>query len=1159
MRKISTLCLSLATAGALNAHAADAVKLAKQFRHTPQWGISVPGMHGTSSERLAAKANGLPYGTSMVPTRSAADGPVASNQGEYFGFLTGPDGNQWYFTQTIVWTTDGYYYRKSVIDVYDNNHKKQGEITVNIPDGMRVNSIEPYGQITKKLFDKNDRTYELMVSIHAAGSAENNYTAQYLTQVYTLGTGEKVQELNGAAILFDASEGWNSYQRVVIPRLETVGDTDEDATNIINIDVYAPGGWNDSSLKLEHTFQVPEDNISYSEGSYLNTFKINGQPYYALSYYEKPYVSGYDETTYNPIPTENNHYVVEVFDRNFNRVDSIGVPTEAPEGILCRMAMFGTMSDNDLSNGYFTQDGQNSFVVTLYDYVTSSDSYLYNFYVYDNKSNRIKTVCENAIEDVWYMLNPVKGQSDQMVFLQSAGTSQQYQTVNLPSCEQSVVIPAVIDGENIGSPINRCAKGDSYQYVINMRNADVDDAGNAIARIGWYTTDLKLDHFTKFNLGPDAEYFTPMLTETTLNPYLFDTDDDMEFLYAAKKRHTKADGTFTIDKSVEIAKSDGTVIKSFESDGKRSLAQQGIAKMAAGKYELFIATLDSTAGQYNMDFYTLPFNKFGKGGDGTAKNPYLVSTAGDLQQMSSSLKANYKIANDIDMSNCQWLPIDDFSGTLDGDNHTISHLDIDASTSHVGLFGRMGANATIKNIIFTDPTIQTNATSQYVGVLAGEVVQDSISNIHIFSANITGDDQVDAVTGGIVGEAALYSGIKGSSFQGTIQMPGSSNVGGIVGETTTSSEIKACAAHADITGADGVGGIAGSTGTACPVTNSHAQGSLVAKNTVGGIAGSSERGLISNSVFSGNITASQASSQYTGLNAGGIVGSLASDWENGTETRAQSMAITNCVANVTISATPAESDKTVHGIVGKTIANEYYEAGDTPRTEQGLSGNYNTAATTDDNTSIEGAAVKASDLTKDFFTTLGYAFGETVDTPWKDAKPTPCLYFENMAHSLTLDKTTVMMNPGNTQTINATVYGTSADDIDATSDNTTVADVEISNIDGNKATLSIVAHQKGVAHITVSYGTLALTCTVTVDDAAGIATMEHVSGMNIRLTDNRITAPGATLMAVYGMGGQLMAKAHGESVSTASMGKGVYMVIATDSKGNKTTAKFVVR
>lgn len=1148
MKKITTLCLSLAAASALTVNASDAVKVAKQFKHTPTWGISVPGMHGLQANKIAAQAGGLSMGTTFAP-RMVSDTPAASNTGAYFGFLTGPDGTQWYYTESISWTADGYYYTGADITVYDSKHKQQGQVKVTIPDGMRVNSIEPYGQITKKMFDRNDRTYELMVSIHAAGSADNGYQAQYYTRAYSLANGELVQELNGAGILFDASEGWNTYQRVIVPRFETVGETDS-----IYIDVYAPGGYNDKGPKLEHTFKLAGENTYYSDGSYLNNFVVNGKPYYVLSYYEKPYVDSYTDDG-DIVPAENNHYILEVYDKNYTRVDSISIPLEKASDAFCRMAMFGMMSDEDMSEGYYTPSGERAYVVTLYDYVTSSDSYRYNFYVFDSKGEQKKTICENAVENVWYTLNPIKGESDQMVFLQAIGSGQQYQTVNIPSCEPQAVIPAIINGENIGSPINRAPAGDSYQYVINMRNADTDDDGNVIARIGWYNPDLSFDHFTKFNLGPDAEYFTPLLSSTVLNPYLFDTDDDMEFIYGAKKRHTQADGKFTIDKSVEIAKSDGTVIRSYESNGKRSVAQQGVLEMSTGKYELLIATLDSTQGKYVLDFYNLPFNKFSKGGNGEPTNPYQIATVGDLQQIAQDPKASYVMANDIDMSlyNGLWNPIDEFSGSLNGANHTIYNLAIDGSSSHVGLFGRLAEKAKVNNLVFVKPEVTASKDNQYIGILAGEAVQDSIRNIHVFDASISGADNVDAITGGIVGEAALYNVIDGSSFQGTISLPGSTSVGGVAGQTSTSSSVAASAAKADITGAEAVGGIVGTTNTDCKVTDCKAEGSLTAGNTVGGIVGSSSRGLVSKSVFSGKLAASKVG--WNGLSVGGIVGALASDW-----TSTPATAISNCVADASIEAKPAETDKTVNGIVGKTIANESYEPGETPRTEKGLANNYSTGSAATDATDVNGAAVKADDLNKDFFTTLGYAYGNTVTQPWKDAKTLPQLYFQNVAKALMLEADEMDMPVGTKANVLATVYGIDGFDINAQSDNSSVADVEITSADDNTATLTITAHKTGQARIIVTAGDLTYTCLVNVTEASAISKVStEGNSLTIRLTADAITASGASTISVYTLGGQLLEKIHTDTIGMGSFGKGTYVVTATDAQGNQRSTKIAIK
>ena len=84
------------------------------------------------------------------------------------------------------------------------------------------------------------------------------------------------------------------------------------------------------------------------------------------------------------------------------------------------------------------------------------------------------------------------------------------------------------------SNFDRVKHGDSYMYVIGMGQGDVDEQKNVISSVAWYTKELTLDHYTYFNIGPNGEMFTPILYTAYLNPYIFDTDDEMEYIYIAK-------------------------------------------------------------------------------------------------------------------------------------------------------------------------------------------------------------------------------------------------------------------------------------------------------------------------------------------------------------------------------------------------------------------------------------------------------------------------------------------------------------------------------------------------------------------------------------------------------------------------------------------------
>ena len=136
------------------------------------------------------------------------------------------------------------------------------------------------------------------------------------------------------------------------------------------------------------------------------------------------------------------------------------------------------------------------------------------------------------------------------------------------------------------------------------------------------------------------------------------------------------------------------------------------------------------------------------GGHGTKNDPYLISKPQDLYNIRYNLNAYYKLINDIDLlydttnidgkfynDGSGWLPIsydtdnniynyeikfegDEFNGTLDGNNHSITGLYINRyNTDYIGLFGYIGRNGVVKNVIIKSVDIQG---SHAIGIIAGE-------------------------------------------------------------------------------------------------------------------------------------------------------------------------------------------------------------------------------------------------------------------------------------------------------------------------------------------------------------------------------------------------------------------------------------------------------
>ena len=143
---------------------------------------------------------------------------------------------------------------------------------------------------------------------------------------------------------------------------------------------------------------------------------------------------------------------------------------------------------------------------------------------------------------------------------------------------------------------------------------------------------------------------------------------------------------------------------------------------------------------------------------------------------------------DINLNNVNWAPIGDpmadgyvgFEGTFDGNNHTISDLNVNNPSGWgQGLFGYITSrNAVIKNTKVKNVSINTTDTS---GAIAGYAYFGTFENNHV-----TGDVEITGVEhmGGIVGNGyyANFSNCSVLANEGSsITATGYSFVGGIVG------------------------------------------------------------------------------------------------------------------------------------------------------------------------------------------------------------------------------------------------------------------------------------------------------------------------------------------------------------------------------------------
>ena len=481
MRILSTLCLTLLLgASGTAAMASSKASFAKKFKNVDIHRlVSVPGLVDCSNSAYQMRQAGFAT-VSNAPMRSS-DTPANTASGQTYGWVSAPDASNWYFTQDITSRDSvfsefytAHFHESSKITLFDNNHKQVGSFSVKVPEGwIHVADITPYGPITKKLFDRDENSNEILVEFHDAFNGSN----KYLTRAYDINTGEIKFEMEGTGLVFDASKGWNSYQRLIMTH-----ESDEK----YSIDVIAPPAVGQTDWTVEHTFNFDIDNkITYLQGSCFNCMNVDGTPYYVLAEYDKPFTktdAGDGSTDIKQEP--DNFLVLRTFDKSFNKVDSIRVSINAPEGTPYRSAAFGLFGNNDLSKGYFSNNGKLNYVVGLYDYAPALDGDLISYAVYDSENGKLKDICDKVTSNKRGLLNTIHGKSDQMWFLQTIGTSegsgQQIQLVDVPSCEKVSVLPQSIDGNAISSNFDRyptTANAQGYQYVIALSQAQSNEAG----------------------------------------------------------------------------------------------------------------------------------------------------------------------------------------------------------------------------------------------------------------------------------------------------------------------------------------------------------------------------------------------------------------------------------------------------------------------------------------------------------------------------------------------------------------------------------------------------------------------------------------------------------------------------------------------------------
>ena len=317
------------------------------------------------------------------------------------------------------------------------------------------------------------------------------------------------------------------------------------------------------------------------------------------------------------------------------------------------------------------------------------------------------------------------------------------------------------------------------------------------------------------------------------------------------------------------------------------------------------------------------------GGNGTVADPYQIGNWSHLDSVRGFPNANFTLVTNLDEETADydtyanetanggagWEPIGTaatpFSGSFDGDGHTIAGLRINRTTQEeAGLFGNAtdvtiervtldnvnvsdGSNASglvgyATDVRITDVTVNGNVTGDSVatfaggaGILAGYTVNGTITNVAV-NGNVLTDGAAGGVAGyvinGTVENASMNENPDGiATYEGVEANVLGRTAGGVVGSTvpqsdgsvfTSGSVIRNSTANATVAGQALVGGLAGVGET---VTGSTADGAVSGQAYTGGLIGLA-LGDVTGSAATGDVQRISVESRGPADTHGGLIG-----------------------------------------------------------------------------------------------------------------------------------------------------------------------------------------------------------------------------------------------------------------------------------------------
>lgn len=489
--------------------------------------------------------------------------------GAGYNYLEGPDGTSWYYTAT--YTQQDIYYNEYYTDhiletftfkIYNNRMQLVGTVKDKVryaPNETRDRECILDPQVSLRFFNTDDKP-EVMV-YHAMNT--DVYINHYYYSVYTVG-GEKDNEgydkeiarIEGRCIeTRNNSSNPNKedylFTFVLDPYVDFPSD-DPDYVAKLNEKVYQVTTYkkavNDTDGPVVYltknigATRIPGDT---TEGIYFMSKTYNSRLYFIYSQYELPYFIDPRGSAEDERATPDNALLIDVFDATdatARQVSSTRIPVNADPStetnLMYTFLSIGSVAfTNDVDMKYHGTPDAPAFLVSR-DVAAAADieNVRSSYYIYDNAGNLVQVIAEDTESMQLFNNGDVEGPIAMFVkydeygdyifvfaFLYSGRILGTVWQGNEGDPLYATCVPIKVNGE--------------YKFVFEMKYFDKDKYDNLYARVAWFGQAQQPEKIDRICIGKDVQAAMVYLTTVTLNPKLFDTDDENEYAVLVKRTH----------------------------------------------------------------------------------------------------------------------------------------------------------------------------------------------------------------------------------------------------------------------------------------------------------------------------------------------------------------------------------------------------------------------------------------------------------------------------------------------------------------------------------------------------------------------------------------------------------------------------------------------